>query len=34
VRDWEPGRPGDWNESGLSLADVWLADSRLEAGSR
>jgi hypothetical protein len=44
VRDWEPGRPGDWNQSGLSLADVWLADvrvadlrqsdSRPEAGSR
>ena len=44
VHDWEPGRPGDWNESGLSLADVWLADvrvadfrqvdSRPEAGSR
>jgi peptide/nickel transport system substrate-binding protein len=44
VRDWQPGRPGDWNESGLSLADVWLAnawlanvglaDSRPEAGSR
>jgi peptide/nickel transport system substrate-binding protein len=28
VRDWETGRPADWNESGLSLADVWLADSR------
>jgi len=38
VRDWEPGRSGDWNESGLSLADVWLADSRSdsrpEVGSR
>jgi len=29
VRDWEPGPPGDWNESGLSLADVWLAEVRL-----
>src|ERR1019366_2464147 len=37
-------RPGDWNQSGLSLADTWLAnarlanvglaDSRPEAGSR
>jgi ABC-type transport system substrate-binding protein len=39
VRDWQPGRPGDWNESGLSLADVWLdnvwlGDLRPEAGSR
>jgi ABC-type transport system substrate-binding protein len=28
VRDRETGRPVDWNESGLSRADVWLADSR------
>jgi len=39
VRGWEPGRLGEWSEAGLSLADVWLADSRpndarLEAGSR
>jgi ABC-type transport system substrate-binding protein len=39
VRDWEQGRLGEWNESGSSLADVWLADrrtedSRPEAGSR
>ena len=39
VHDWEPERPGDWTESGLSLADVWLAnvwlaDSRPEAASR
>jgi ABC-type transport system substrate-binding protein len=39
VRDWEPGRLGEWSEAGLSLADVWLtdrrlADSRPEAGSR
>jgi hypothetical protein len=44
VHDWELERPGDWNQSGLSLADTWLAnarlanvglaDSRPEAGSR
>jgi ABC-type oligopeptide transport system substrate-binding subunit len=34
VRDWEPGRPGDWSESGLSVAEIWLDDSRPEAGSR
>ena len=39
VHDWEPERSGDWNQSGLSLADLWLtesrsADSRSEAGSR
>jgi hypothetical protein len=34
VHDWEPERPGDWNQSGLSLADAWLADSRPEAASR
>ncbi len=34
VRDWEPGRPGEWSEKGFSLADFWLADSRPEAGSR
>ena len=39
VRGWEPGRLGEWSEAGLSLADVWLADSRpndarVEAGSR
>jgi ABC-type transport system substrate-binding protein len=26
VRDCEPGRLGDWNEAGHSLADVWLED--------
>src|ERR1039458_10285585 len=30
VHDWEPGRPGDWNESGPSLADVWLANAWLD----
>jgi ABC-type oligopeptide transport system substrate-binding subunit len=34
VRDWEPDRLGQWNEAGFSLADLWLADSRPEAGSR
>ena len=42
VRDWQPGRLGEWNEAGFSLADLWLADrladsrggSRPEAGSR
>jgi ABC-type transport system substrate-binding protein len=34
VRAWEPGQLGLWNESGRSLADVWLADPRFEAGSR
>src|SRR4030081_535258 len=29
VRGWEPDRLGEWNGAGLSLADVWLADSRL-----
>jgi peptide/nickel transport system substrate-binding protein len=37
VRGWEPGRLGEWSEAGFSLADLWLAgsriDSRLEAGS-
>jgi peptide/nickel transport system substrate-binding protein len=26
VRDWAPDRLGLWNETGLSLADLWLAD--------
>ncbi|MGD0413909.1 MAG: ABC transporter substrate-binding protein [Terriglobales bacterium] len=30
VRGWEPGRLGEWNEAGSSLADVWLADSRAD----
>jgi ABC-type transport system substrate-binding protein len=39
VRNWEPDRLGEWSGTGLSLADVWLADRRLadsrpEAGSR
>jgi peptide/nickel transport system substrate-binding protein len=43
VRNWEPDRLGEWSGTGLSLADVWLADLRLadsradlrpEAGSR
>ena len=34
VRDWVQGGPGDWNESGFSLVDVWLAESRPQAGSR
>ena len=28
VRDWEPGRLGQWCEAGFSLADVWLEDRR------
>src|SRR5208337_3403003 len=24
VRGWEPGRLGEWNEAGSSLADMWL----------
>ena len=28
VRGWEPDRLGEWSGMGLSLADVWLADSR------
>ena len=31
VRGWEPGRLGEWNEAGSSLADVWLADSRADS---
>ncbi|HXA03711.1 MAG TPA: hypothetical protein VNY30_02690, partial [Bryobacteraceae bacterium] len=39
VRDWEPDRLGQWGGAGLSLADLWLTDSRPnnarpEAGSR
>jgi ABC-type transport system substrate-binding protein len=34
VRAWEPGQLGLWTEPGRSLADVWLADPRFEAGSR
>ncbi len=34
VRDWQPGQLGAWNEGGSSLADLWLAGSRPEAGSR
>jgi ABC-type transport system substrate-binding protein len=34
VRDWQPDRLGQWNEAGVSLADLWLADSRPEAGLR
>jgi peptide/nickel transport system substrate-binding protein len=38
VRNWEPDRLGEWGETGHSLADLWLADSRSdsrpEAGSR
>ncbi len=34
VRNWEPGRLGQWNEPGSSIADVWLADSRPETGPR
>jgi peptide/nickel transport system substrate-binding protein len=44
VRGWEPDRMGEWNGTGLSLADLWLddawladrrtADSHPEAGSR
>ena len=28
VRGWEPDRLGEWSGAGLSLADLWLADSR------
>ena len=34
ARAWEPGQLGLWTEPGRSLADVWLADPRFEAGSR
>jgi ABC-type oligopeptide transport system substrate-binding subunit len=34
VRNWEPDRLGEWSGTGLSLADVWVADLRTEAGSR
>jgi peptide/nickel transport system substrate-binding protein len=34
VRNWEPDQLGEWSEPGHSLADVWLADPRPEAGSR
>ena len=38
VRNWGPDRLGEWIGTGLSLADLWLADSRSdsrpEAGSR
>ncbi len=34
VRDWATDRLGEWSEAGSSLADVWLTDSRPEAGSR
>ena len=44
VRGWAPDQPGEWNEAGHSLADLWLAESwlaesrsaesRPEAGSR
>jgi ABC-type oligopeptide transport system substrate-binding subunit len=34
VRNWTPDPLGDWSLSRFSLADVWLADSRYEAGSR
>ncbi len=29
VRGWEPDRLGEWRGAGLSLADLWLVDSRL-----
>jgi ABC-type transport system substrate-binding protein len=31
VRNWEPGRLGEWSEPASSLADVWLADSRADS---
>jgi peptide/nickel transport system substrate-binding protein len=34
VRGWKPDRLGEWRGAGLSLADLWLADSRPQAGSR
>jgi peptide/nickel transport system substrate-binding protein len=34
VRNWTPDPLWDWSLSRFSLADVWLADSRYEAGSR
>ncbi len=29
VRGWGPDRLGDWNSTGFSLANLWLADQRL-----
>ncbi len=34
VHNWQPGRLGGWGEAGSSMADVWLAELRAEAGSR
>jgi peptide/nickel transport system substrate-binding protein len=34
VHNWQPGRLGGWGEAGSSLAGIWLAESRPEAGSR
>ncbi len=34
VHNWQPGRLGGWGEAGSSLADIWLNESRSEAGSR
>jgi len=34
VRGWEQDQLGLWNQSGRSLADIWLGDPRIEAGSR
>jgi ABC-type transport system substrate-binding protein len=34
VHNWQPGRLGGWGEAGSSLADIWLNESRPEAGSR
>jgi len=28
IRGWDPGQLGEWSETGHSLADVWLSDSR------
>jgi len=30
VRNWKPGRLGEWSEPESSLADVWLVDSRTD----
>ncbi len=34
VRGWVLGQLGEWNQAGFSVADVWLADSRPETGTR
>ncbi len=31
VRGWEPDRLGEWNGTGSTLADIWLADARADS---